>query len=501
MRKKTAMSRLLLGSTMSAMLLLSACSSAGSKDNPASPSPSSGAQELKPVELTVAFPVIGAPAKDIALVQDEVNKLTKAAINATVKLMPISYSNWNQQMNLMLSGNEKLDLTLGTLEMAAKGQLLPMDDLIASKGRGIAQALGETYLQGGKINGKLYGVASVRNLAADYGVVFRKDLVDKYNIDLSRIKTIGDLEPVLQLIKQKEPDVVPIKPGGLTFVDALPLGDPLGDGLGILPNYDNGLKVVNPFEMPEYADMLKLLRKWYEAGYVQKDSATTMTANTDLIKNGKLFAYTSGMKPGFASEQEKVAGTKLVSIELQPPAATTSNVTNVMWSLPRNAKEPERSVMLLNLMYTDARLVNLLDYGIEGKHYVKTPGTDNMVEFPPGLDSSNHPYNMDINWMMGNQFLSYVFKGNDPDIWKQTDAMNKSARKSKAFGFTFDPESVKSERTAVTNVVNQYKRGLETGTIDPDKNLPTFIAKLKDAGIDKIVAEKQKQLDAWTKTK
>ena len=37
--------------------------------------------------------------------------------------------------------------------------------------------------------------------------------------------------------------------------------------------------------------------------------------------------------------------------------------------------------------------------------------------------------------------------------------------------------------------------------LDPDTALPEFRAKLKAAGIDKVVEEKQRQLDAWLETK
>jgi len=36
-----------------------------------------------------------------------------------------------------------------------------------------------------------------------------------------------------------------------------------------------------------------------------------------------------------------------------------------------------------------------------------------------------------------------------------------------------------------------------TGSVDPESKLPEFIEKLKVAGIDKIIEEKQNQLDEW----
>jgi putative aldouronate transport system substrate-binding protein len=41
--------------------------------------------------------------------------------------------------------------------------------------------------------------------------------------------------------------------------------------------------------------------------------------------------------------------------------------------------------------------------------------------------------------------------------------------------------------------------GLKAGQLDPEENLPKFLEKQKAAGSDKIIAEAQKQLDAWSK--
>lgn len=56
---------------------------------------------------------------------------------------------------------------------------------------------------------------------------------------------------------------------------------------------------------------------------------------------------------------------------------------------------------------------------------------------------------------------------------------------------------VKTEVAAVQAVLDQYRLPLENGVIDPDENLPKFINALKEAGIDTVIAEKQRQLDEW----
>ncbi len=72
-----------------------------------------------------------------------------------------------------------------------------------------------------------------------------------------------------------------------------------------------------------------------------------------------------------------------------------------------------------------------------------------------------------------------------------------NAAKSLALGFQFDSTNVVDEMTACANVVAQYYLPLMYGEVDIDSTLPIFQQALKDAGIEKIITEKQTQLDKW----
>lgn len=497
------------------MLLLSACSGNNNSGNAGNGAASEGngntAETKEPAgtddgpveELTVAFPVVTADLSGLQLVEQEINKITESKIKARVKFMPVNAGEWLQRTNLIFSSGEKLDLTYvhGAMysNMVAKGMLIPLDELIAGHGSGITASLDEKYVNATKIGGKIYSVPSVRDLAGSYGYTIRKDLVEKHGIDLSAIKTLDDVGNTLKLLQEKEPNMTPISTGGgQSFRDVYTFYDPLGDSMGVLPNYDNGLKVVNLFEMPEYQDYIKRIRDWYQAGYILKDVATNKVSLVELIRSGKVASFIAMQKPGFDVQETKNTGVELVSVELLPPYSTTSNITAATWGIPVHSKLSEKAMKFLNLMYEDEQIVNLLSWGVEGTHFVKVDGSENLIKYPEGKDAASVGFNS-LQWMFGDQFKTYILENNDPDIWKKTKEFNDSATPSKALGFIFDGTNVKTEYAAVSNVVTQYKLPLETGSVDPEKMLPDFIEKLKAAGIDKIIAEKQKQLDEWAK--
>jgi putative aldouronate transport system substrate-binding protein len=98
---------------------------------------------------------------------------------------------------------------------------------------------------------------------------------------------------------------------------------------------------------------------------------------------------------------------------------------------------------------------------------------------------------------VGNQFIQYAMAGTDMADLQLMLEENKNSAVSPALGFTFDNSSVSNEESAVLNVINEYLPGLNTGSVDPEVEIPKFIDKLKAAGLDKIIAAKQTQLDAW----
>ncbi|OPH51139.1 ABC transporter substrate-binding protein [Paenibacillus ferrarius] len=507
MKKRMKSASMLLISVLATSTLVTACSSGSSNQPNASGAPKlsdSAKPDLKPIELTMVFPV-ASEQKDLKAVQEKINKITQEKINATVKLVQITKGAWAQQTTLMLSGNEKMDLIVsgrGTYEQqTAKGNYLALDDYIAKYGQGAQKALDDldpAILKAARINGKTYGITSIRDLANDFGISMRKDLVDKYKIDTKAIRSLDDLDAVFKVIKENEPDVIPVTKFANSILGSpfsLGMMDPLGDGFGVLPAHDNGMKVVNWQETSEYAKLLDTTRRWYLAGYVAKDAATNNEIWQNLMKAGKVFSTFHHMSPFSEAANSLSVGKDLIEVRLLPAVATTTNITGYMWSIPRNAQNPERSMMLLNLMYTDKDFINLLDWGIEGQHYVKK--SDNVIDFPQGVNASNSGYYPYENWLFGNMFLSYVFNGEDPDRNKKLAEFIKNSKKSKALGFAYNPEFVKTEIAALTNVANQYALALETGTVDPAKILPEYIKQMKAAGVDKVVAEKQKQLDAW----
>lgn len=216
------------------------------------------------------------------------------------------------------------------------------------------------------------------------------------------------------------------------------------------------------------------------------------------LKSNRVIARARGVyKPG-VEVQEAVQwgpGVELVSTMLGEEALlTTSGLTASINAIPATSKNPERAMMALELVNNNAELFNLLAYGIEGQHYEKID--DNTIR-----QTATDKY-AGIPWMMGNTFNAYVMEGSPADINEATIEFNNTAMPSKALGFTFDIEPVKTQAAQVQTVVDEYLPALNCGAVENvEESLAEFNSKLEAAGINDMVAEAQTQIDAWKAAK
>ena len=156
-----------------------------------------------------------------------------------------------------------------------------------------------------------------------------------------------------------------------------------------------------------------------------------------------------------------------------------------------------RALTLDVLTFTDPDVCNTILYGIEGRDYVKN--ADGTVSYPEGQDAASVPYTAQLSCgTMGNFFIMYPMAGTSLESLEWELEQNRTAKTSVAMGFTFDNSSVKTEYTAVTNVIEQYLPGLICGSVDPATEIPVFLERLKEAGLGEIIASKQAQLNDWT---
>lgn len=468
--------------------------------------------QQEPYEVKWFFPCANVPT-NLEKIEDAVNAITEPAINVTVDFECITISNYENQVTLMTSSGEKLDIFVAmgntVTNYYENGACIPITEYLDSYGQDIIDTVnseyGEEYLKAFRIDGDLYSVPTMHSVVNQTGFTIAQYIVDELNLteDLSKVETLADMTPILAKIKEAYPDMYPVtsspRLGVLTqYLEGV--FDDIGDTYVVLEGYENS-DVVNRFATDTYKELLYVVRDWYEKGYIMPGINTNDTEIGVQIKEGKACMSLGQTQPRDQNGQIHTYATTATGMPMLNYCLTESRMTTKQMASPQivisvNSDAPQRAIQLLNLFYTSPELNTLVNFGIEGQDYVKT-ADDNVITFPEGVDINNVEYSVKFGWAFPNQFLSYVWEGTSSDEWEQTKTINHSGKPSLAAGFLFLTGPVSTEIATVKSVVDKYALSLENGSVDVDTVLPEFLKALEDAGINKVIDEKQRQLDQW----
>ena len=465
----------------------------GKKDVGSTASSSDGITDASKLEpYTIKWYTIGTPQKDMEEVNAEVNKYLKEKINADIQITQFDWGDYETKMNVKINSGEKFDLAFtysANYKLnAKKGAFMELSDLMDKHGKDITKLINPNFISGNKIDGKLYAVPNNKEIGQQSVFRFNKKYVDKYNIDVTKYSDYQSLEPILKQIHEGEPSLVsPIRIGNVelnydTLVDNIPIVMDLDTNTGKFENW---------FDTKKAQDYMYTARKYYEAGYIRKDVIAAIKNGGDENATGSWFVDTAGTQPYADQLWSTSLGYPVVTNPINPVATTNGSVSGSMIAISATAENPERDMMFLNLLNSDVYLRNLINYGIEGKHYTKS-GDNFETQTQEGIQNYNVPA-----YSLGNVLITYLPTGTPADKWGKFDEFNKSSKNSPTLGFDFNTDSLKTEIASLKSVRDEFNNALISGSVDPKVYIPKCQAKLKAAGIDKVMAEAQKQYDAW----
>lgn len=459
---------------------------------------------------TVTMVLNGSTQPDEERIEQKINEILEPELNANLDIVVLPWASASQQLQLMLSGDEKIDVfytqATNAVQYMNAGQIIDMSELIDKYGTNIKQIYGEDIAKINQIEGFVYGVPNQIERGSIPAVFMRKDLVEKYNIDTSQIKEPKDLESVFETVKAGEPDMTMLYSinDGDTPVTRLFRGDNLSDNnyLGVLMDQTNSTKLENFFATDWFKDTTTMLYNWYQKGYISQDAGTNTENWRTVCKAGNLFSLFFAYHPGTPVEFESSTG---YDFEIVPfynePIINSSSYNGVTFSIAQNSDNPEKTMEVLDYIYGSSEIMNLLNWGEQDKDYVIEDADNGIINFPEGITSDNAGYNLNLGWELPNQFIAYKWTGSDPQLWEKMEEFNSSAKSSKAVGFLFDSSNYSSEIAALSNIVKQYSGALYSGSGDPDELIPELLEALDDAGINEVIQAKQEQLDAFLAAK
>ena len=271
--------------------------------------------------------------------------------------------------------------------------------------------------------------------------------------------------------------------------------DNMGSNFGVLENYGQTTTVTNWYESDQYKKFCEIGRDWFTKGYSSQDIAVNQDSGEIKMKAGNTFSYITNVKPNTNVEKLAQTGYEVEVVYLSDIMKNTNAVNADLLCIANASKDPKKAAQFMNWSYVSGDFNDLINWGIEGEDWVLTD--DGMAAYPEGVDAQSVGYHNDFGFVYPNQFAGHPWTGNPADIWDQYAEYNSSLMVSKAYGFTFDSRPVATEEAQLNSVEEQYKKDLAFGAVEIESKLKEFNEALYAAGLQTVIDEKQKQLDAW----
>ncbi len=538
MRKKTKWMSALLAVGLTLSLVLSACSGSGTGGNSnskAAGSPSAKASDnsgnaasASPGNpdtskfVTVNYVMLGNKPTNgqFEKVMAKVNALLKQKVNANLEIQWVEWADWQTKYNLLLASGQPLDLiTIGTdwldtWNNAQKGAFLPMsEDMLKKYAPETWQEIPQKDWADSKYKNQIVLIPEDRYTQwINHGFMYRGDWVKAAGITspITDWETIGKY---MQWIKDNKSGVIPFDVPVTndnffgfyvnSYTDSIDI-PPIPSGMGPIfsaKSYDERYTVVSHVFDDTFLNFTKLMKQWSDSGYWRKDVLNYKGDNKKALEAGTTGVYEHHTQ---TYKGERVRMDKFQpGSELQffPFGATRKNlvsmsITHGGTSIGAHSKNPERALMVYDLIRHDPEIYHLFNYGIEGVQYVIKDGVRTL---PAGYNDANDSFYSDF-WGGRNDKLEIP---SDQDYSKIGDLYKQYDQYAKPYPydhFIFDSTKVQAEVAAISQVYAQYMPAINFGKVaDPQKAVESFRSKLKAAGFDKVMEEIQRQLDAFKK--
>ncbi|MFC5529697.1 DUF3502 domain-containing protein [Cohnella yongneupensis] len=498
-----------------------------SSEAPASSAAASDAPAIdNSKEVKLVGYLLGEAPKGMPEVMMALNEKLKKDINATLEINYIGWGDVASKYPLILASGEDVDFVFAAdwnfyVPEANKGSFKELTpELLKQYMPKYSAKQDPAAYNAAKVNGKQFMIPTTTPDRKVGVVVLRKDVMDKAG--LTNPTKMSDLEPYFAEVKKDYPDMIPLNldsqydlpaPFGALVQEKFAYegaprdsGDPSGVG-NYTDQEDPSGKILSITDEPvqsAYKYAAGLMKKWYNAGYVNKNPYSNKVRSKDNFcdgKSGVAFGNSIDIQSTLSSCQDKGVDTYIMPVLSPTGHAPSNSWLNDGIAIAANSKNPERALQALDLIMEDQAYVYNAYYGIEGKNYVVT--ADDKLALPEGVTSADNTYPPDAAgfWFVDKDYFKPSANWTDGYI-----ALNSKVKDylmpATYLGFSFNSDNVKSEIASLKNVSTQYFLPFAIGAVkDVDKAFDSLASNMKAAGVDKVKTELETQAAAFLASK
>lgn len=460
---------------------------------------------------------------DLDMIQAALDEYFLEKLNCKVKLNIMGAGEYSDNVSTKLMSGEEVDLVtvardISYYNYAKMGAFYPVDTLWDTYGTNLKSLFKDNIWDGLKVDDHIYGIPVLKDNSYIIGYVYNDTLAEALGLDMEQgWSGLPEMEEFLieavGIRDEKFPEYkgMPLMAYNSVFCPYYVALEQFGcselavcniPGKEAVADYGTDT-VYNFFESDEFRELCLMKQRLVSAG---------VFAGTDFTFEGNLTAEPSTLLYnawGYTWISKDLNGENYDSklVVFDNPYVEGSNYTGAMTAIGANCKNPERAMMVMDILNNDSYVATMLRFGIEGEHWEKD--ADGKMQLANrNADVTNPGWLQWYGPFYGNLTIVEApesYGGPDNIMLKKMEEYNNNAILATHMGFVLDSGGIENELSACNNVISEYLEYLKNGTLESpeavNKSVDDFVAKLKQNGSEKIVAEVQAQIDAWEASK
>ncbi len=449
---------------------------------------------------------------------EKLNERLNKLVNAELEISYITWNNYQTNYNLKLAEKDgSIDLIgtatdwLDAWKNAGLGNFLPLsDEMIKTYAPKTWETVSAEHWNSCRLNGEIYFFPEDNFTQwTNHGFMYRTDWAKEAG--LNGVHSWEDLTKYMSYVKRVK-KIMPWDSDGSssTFHPEGYIQSKsdyiIADGISSTNMFgtrkSNMRKLYSPlYEGNELFEYAKLMRNWYENGYFPRNVLTEGNgnkSNRDEFCEGLVGVEQHHTQTWYTQVYNRLkenvpgADSDFFWFGEESGNIVYQTITHGAMAVSAASKHPERALMVYDLLRNDKECYNLINYGIEGKQYKTT--SDGFIEKIKGANGITTNY-----WWGRNDALELRDKSVAWNMFDKINATYNKVRIDYPFGrIVWDLSNISTELDAVNYVYGQYMGNICYGQrADPEKYVTEFRQDLKQAGIEKVISELQRQLDAF----
>ncbi len=434
---------------------------------------------------------------EVQAVEDAINDYIADKLNVQVNLTEYTGGEYSDKCNLSLANNEiNMLWTASWLNAISCDQLYQSNavyditDLL--QGSSLYDSMPEAVWKASQYGGRNYYIPVYKEIAEGYDLMFRKDLVDKYGWDLSSIKKLEDIEPILEDCANDENCDAPLLTQATYLGSKMMLDDYDFIGGNDMFGVDRSTnEVVNVVGTEQYRELCKLISRWAEKGYILEGDTTKSNPSNALSSKYWGVSWWTDVPNNAEANKRYKQDVEVVHMTGNWIMSNTTLGSCYAISSTCTEEQAKACIDFMGLLYTDTKLADLYTFGIEGTDYER-----NADDF---IVKKGELYNHSA-WESCSVRPLSLEEGEPKDKVELVEKFNEAGKTSIAAGFRIDRTPIEAQLAACGNVQDKYGFVLENGgyaEADVDKALEDYQAALDEAGYQEVLAEVTKQYNEW----